>query len=302
VVIAIIGILIALLLPAVQAAREAARRIRCASNLRQLATALHNYEVAHGCLPPGALSANQLGWRVFILSYIEQTSLYSRFSFAAGPFDGDPNNEGPNKNLFALNRIDTFLCPSVERVMATHGTSTLLDGRQTYTAHYSGVAGPTGNDPRGVPYPWKADSPAPGTGGFALSGVFLVDCSVRMAEITDGASNTLAIGEIAMPESTTYGPAGGGDGASWVRGFGHRGNYSNPQGTSSCKNVVYGINMPNPTATDFNSDPFSSLHPGGADFAKCDGSVVFLSEDIDLTVYKSTASRDSGETRIAEGL
>ncbi|MHC4401971.1 MAG: DUF1559 family PulG-like putative transporter, partial [Planctomycetota bacterium] len=85
VVIAIIGILIALLLPAVQAAREAARRMRCQNHLRQIVTALHNYETAFGVFPPGTIDdgvrrRQQWGWPVFLLPYLEEKSLYRDLS------------------------------------------------------------------------------------------------------------------------------------------------------------------------------------------------------------------------------
>jgi prepilin-type N-terminal cleavage/methylation domain-containing protein len=289
VVIAIIGILIALLLPAVQAAREAARRMQCSNHLKQLALALHDYHDSHKVLPPGAMVSNGLSWNVLILPYIEQSPLYAKFSFSLGDFNGGSNREGPNKNIHALNRIDTFMCPSAKQELATHGSSTLVDGRQTYTSHYYGVAGPKGTDPSGKTYAFDNIG---ANGGFATSGVLGKNSKVRFADITDGTSNTLALGEIALP-STGYGPPGGGDGASWVRGIGF--GTTNPDGMSSAKNISLGINLPSPS---FNDDSFSSFHPGGAVFAKCDGSVGFVSENVDIALYKSTASRDVGEPNV----
>jgi len=285
VVIAIIGILIALLLPAVQAAREAARRMQCSNHLKQLALGLHDYHDSHKVFPSGALVSNGLSWNVLILPYIEQGPLYAKFNFNQGDFNGAPNQEGPNKNVHALNRIATFMCPSATQELATHGSSKLLDGRYTYTSHYYGVAGPKGTDPSGNDYPFENSGTL---GGFALNGVLSKDSKIRFADITDGTSNTLALGEIALP-NTGYAPPGGGDGASWVRGIWSGGN---PTGMSSCKNISVGINNPSP---NFNDDSFSSLHPGGAMFAKCDGSVSFVSETIDMALYKSSASRNGRE-------
>lgn len=285
VVIAIIGILIALLLPAVQAAREAARRMQCTNHLKQLALALHDYHDSHKTFPSGALVSNGLSWNVLILPYIEQSALYAKFNFNQGDFNGAPNNEGPNKNIHALIRIDTFMCPSATQELVTHGSSKLSDGRVPYTSHYYGVMGPTGKDPWGNDYPFENSG---SYGGFALNGVMNKDSNVRFSDITDGTSNTLALGEIALPK-TGYGPPGGGDGASWVRGIS---TVTNPAGMSSCKNISVGINNP---SLNFNDDSFSSLHPGGANFAKCDGSVTFVSETVDMAVYKSSASRNGGE-------
>lgn len=290
VVITIIGILIALLLPAVQAAREAARRLQCTNHLKQLALAMHNYSQTHSVLPPGALTCNGLSWHVFILPYIEQTPLYNKFSFAAGDFNGGSNQEGPNKNIHGLNVIDTFMCPSATQRLATHGSSTLLDGRKTYSKHYFGVAGPKGNDPFGIAYSTSTVTTSTGD-DFATSGVLGRDSKVKFADITDGTSKTFLLGEIAMPEGSYYSPYHGGDGASWVRGIAFT------SGMSSCKNVLVGINESSPT---FNDESFSSEHPGGAVFAWCDGSVNYVSETIDLALYKSTASRNANELKVLE--
>ena len=102
VVIAIIGILIALLLPAVQAAREAARRSQCANNLKQLALSLHNYSDTFKSFPPAGITTNQLSWHVFVLPFIEQTSLHDQFSFVQGTF------RDSGKQEHGLNRIAGF--------------------------------------------------------------------------------------------------------------------------------------------------------------------------------------------------
>ncbi len=301
VVIAIIGILIALLLPAVQAAREAARRMQCANSIKQLVLAMQTYDSAQGVLPPGCLTCNGLSWNVFILPYLEQQQLYDRFSFDAGPFNGPPNQEGPNKNVHALEPVPAFFCPSATQKFATHGSS-LLQGtfgqnsRKTYTSHYYGVAGPMGQSASGSRYP-EEPSASGWYGGFATSGVLGKDTKVKISEITDGTSNTFMLGEIANPLATGayhgamgFGPRGGGDGASWVRGI-------IGDGMSSCKNVIYGINL---LHDQFNHGNFSSLHPGGCQFAKCDGSVSFVDEDIAMTILRATCSRDQGEVEVVK--
>jgi len=220
----------------------------------------------HKVFPPGAIVSNNLSWNVMILPFIEQQALYDLFDFNEGPFNGGPNQEGPNKSGHALNRIDAFLCPSATRVLATHPSSTLHNPtRKTYNTHYFGVGGPKGNDPQGNPYPVQ---PAPNHGGFALGGVLYKNSKVRIADVLDGTSNTLVIGEIAWPKGGTYGASdGGGDGANWVRGIAFGTTESSVDGISSCKNVVDGINV---LPILFNDIPFSSKHPGGAQFAVCD--------------------------------
>lgn len=299
VVIAIIGILIALLLPAVQAAREAARRAQCTNNLKQLVLATHNYESAHKHFPPGALISNGLSWNVFVLPYIEQQDLYDKFDFNAGAFNGPPNREGPNKSINALNPVNDFFCPSATVRIASHPSSTMEDGRKTYNTHYFAVAGPKipgSNFYEYVTSPTTQYPKADKYGGYALDGVMYLDSTTRIRDITDGTTNTFMLGEIAFNNYNTYslGLIGGGDGANWVRGWATFG------GTSSTKNVVEGINiMPVGNGVyNFNDMAFSSMHPDGAHFARCDGSVTFVNEDVSMDVYRATCSRAKGELEV----
>jgi prepilin-type N-terminal cleavage/methylation domain-containing protein len=271
VVIAIIGILISMLLPAVQNVREAARRTTEGAFMR---------------FPVGADSVNGLSWRVMILPQIEQDNLYQQFDLGAGPWNGGPNREGPNKMIHALNKIPIFNCPSQNVDIAANGTSTLVDGRQTFTSDYHGVAGPKGNDPSGAAYTVQAN-PA-GQGGFALQGLLTRDVKVTMQDVLDGTSNTLAVGEIAV---FWNGQVLGSDGADWTRGMGHGGTAN---GMASCRNVQNGLNVPYNGV--FNDISFSSLHPGGVTFLRIDGSTQFLVAQIDLAVLKSLSSRNSLES------
>ncbi|MBL8891910.1 MAG: DUF1559 domain-containing protein [Planctomycetaceae bacterium] len=290
VVIAIITVLMSLLLPAVQFAREAARRTACLNNLRQLGLSLANHEAAKSKLPVGANSVNGLSWRVIILPYIEQNNLYEKFNFGPGGWNTGPGNEGPNKMVHALNKIPGFNCPSQVVDIASNPTSTFPDGRRTYTSDYHGVAGPKGVSPEGVTYRVQAN-PA-GHGGFALQGTLTRDLSFRMKDFPDGTSNTLAIGEVG---TTWNGEIWGSDGADWVRGMGHSGGTIN--GMASCKNVQNGINVPYNGL--YNDLSFSSLHPGGANFARADGSMTFVPNEIELSVLKSLASRNGGEVNVS---
>ena len=285
VVIAIIGILIALLLPAVQAAREAARRLQCTNHLKQLATAMHSYHAAYGKFPPGARSDNGLSWNVFVLPYIEKESLYELFSFDNGPF-----NEA-KKQEHALNRIEDFLCPSATRVLSEHN-SALYNGVQTYASHYYGILGPIDSGIGStMNYPYVSGGPYEEIG---TSGVLLHDEQISVSEITDGASNTLMLGEIANPWDAINCSQYGGDGSAWTRGCALYG-----PGIASSKSVKYGINT---VSTQFNNNAFSSMHSGGgANFARADASVSFVSQDVDLQVYKATCSRNQAETEVISG-
>lgn len=287
VVIAIIGILIALLLPAVQAAREAARRMNCSNHMKQLALSLHNYHDTFSVFPPGGRSnSNQLTWCVTILPYIEQKPLYDQFDFRVN---------GYNSHLVhALNRIDTFLCPSSKQERNTNDTATNPSTGATeypYTIHYYGVMGPKGTIPQfGSSSTSTAQylvdtTSATGFGDFALQGLLGRDTKKAMRDVTDGTSNTFLLGEISWNNANCY--------RAWVRGC--AGAASPP-----CKNVKYGINVMKYLTSDlttFNDVSFGSQHPGGCHFAMADGSVMFVQESIDMDVYRASASCNGGETK-----
>ncbi len=293
VVITIIGILIGLLLPAVQAAREAARRSQCQNHLKQLALALHNYHVSNGVLPPGGYTdGNQLSWHARILPFIEQEALYDEINWSAVGYP-------VNKPLSKDHSVQTFFCPS-NNARSQRGVfmSSLVDGVNSFTQHYNGVAGPVGTNPdTGTDYPWLDDDVNPECtgsstrGGWAIGGVLYRDSEVRLDDVRDGTSNTLAIGERTMGET------------SWLAGISNRSTWRCD--AAAFKNFRDGINvcMGSPGDTSYdghcgsygNNRPFSSLHPGGAQFALCDGSVRFLSESTDLSIQHALASRDSGE-------
>lgn len=289
VVIAIIAVLIGLLLPAVQQAREAARRTMCLNNLKQLGLSLANHESAKKKLPVGANLVNGLSWRVVILPYIEQSSLYERFDLAPGDWNAGPNKEGPNKLVHGLNKIPSFNCPSQPLDLAGNGSSTLQDGRKTYTSDYHGVAGPKGVSPKGVAY--LVNSTPAGQGGFGLQGTLTRDVAARMQDFVDGTSNTLAIGEVAV---TWNGQPLASDGADWTRGMGWVA--PTTSGMASCRNVNNGLNVPYNGV--FNDISFGSRHANGVNFARVDGSIGFVPNEIDLVVLKSLASRNGDEVNV----
>ena len=281
VVIAIIGILVALLLPAVQQARESARRSQCSNNLKQLGTALHNYMTNHNVLPPGGISANQLGWSVMVLPFIDKQSLYERFSFRAGIF------QQSNKLEHALNRINPYLCPSSVQTRDLR-TSDEVNGQQTYTMHYYGVMGPVGTNPvTGNNYNVRLESS--GFGGIATEGLMYCDSAVRPATITDGLSKTFLLGEISRNNPDITGNAI--RYRSWVRGCDS--SDSNPW-TSAMNAIELPINAA-PADVDYNRIAFSSNHPAGTHFLLGDSAVRFVDENIDLQVYLGAASRAGNE-------
>jgi hypothetical protein len=207
-----------------------------------------------------------------------------------GAFNGPPNQEGPNKNVYAKNRIVAYLCPSsVVNVTATHPSSTLLDGTRTFTKHYYGIMGPKGPTGSGFEF-----DPSPtGQGGFALQGILGRDSKVRMANVSDGTSNTLLAGEISNP---------GGDGGSWVRGIAFGTTVAAANGMCSSKNLNFGINvlLTPLSANQFNDISFSSYHVRGAQFVMADGAVRYLPDNINTSTYKALGSRDGGDTAVLD--
>jgi len=171
VVITIIGILIALLLPAVQAAREAARRMSCTNNLRQMGIGLHNYHAALDCFPPGGIEVGpaypqgrMFAWCVFLLPYIEQQPLYEQIRL-------DKRYDAPENAAAAGTVLKVFLCPS-----ASGGSRRLVQGRGA--TDYGGIYGERISGPNSPP-----------------KGTMLYDRAISIAEIRDGTSNTLIVSE-----------------------------------------------------------------------------------------------------------
>jgi len=282
VVIAIIAILIALLLPAVQQAREAARRSQCRNNLKQIGLALHNYHDVHNIFPPGGMSVgNQLSWHAMILPMIDQSTLYQKLDFNAATFAATTASNLP----VALNRVTLFHCPSFWGSRGLFGSSQ-VGGLNTYTTHYHGVSGPIGTSPLGTTYLADPDvsgytSATTTRQGFAKQGVLFRNSSTGFRDITDGTSNTFAVGE----------KKGGETG--WVLGISNQ----DKQDLVASKNIQFAINSTPPSSVPEaggNSRPFGSQHTGGSHFLMCDGAVRFVSENINMDLYKSMASRDGG--------
>lgn len=290
VVIAIIAVLIALLLPAVQQAREAARRTECKNKLKQIGLALHNYHDTYNQFPQGSFSNGpRLSWHVSILPYIDQGPLYNQIDFNQLNY-----NHASYTTLFNPTRIPAWLCPSAHsRNINGYTADTTVQ-----TTHYYGIMGPK-TAPGGL-YTYLCSGvsntanecqvpPAAAHGGFARNGILGRNTKTKFADITDGTSNTFLVGEISNNRAS--------NGAEmihyrmWWRGF---------DGTASagCKNVVYAINSrPYNGSNDFNDVPMGSNHVGGCHFLMGDGTVRFISENIDLVTYFAAASMDMGEAQ-----
>ncbi len=259
VVITIIGVLISLLLPAVQAAREAARRISCGNNLRQIGIGLHNYHAAHGCFPPGSLNhdktpAKNIAWSVFLLPYIEQHNVHHLFDY-------NKSYKASENASATHNVIATYLCPStstigddrVGSVTAKHnhfGTPNPLDGMGC--TDYGGMCG------------WSFEPTDPTT-----FGVMVYDVPVTIARISDGTSSTIIVAESAG------------------RGWRYSGEWANGD---NIFDQTGAINRPDSQNNEMFSD-----HPVGVQAAFCDGAAHFLSESMDVQVVHALCTRSGGE-------
>jgi len=272
VVIAIIGILVALLLPAVQSARESSRRASCTNNLKQIGLAIQSYHDRTGYIPPGYLTAidssgNELGpgwgWGSMLLPELEQSSLQAQINF--GLDIGKQANANPRVAL-----LPVYLCPSDTLI------SPFIVSQTAVNVAYGNYVGINGNG---------------GVSDFAGTndGVFLRNAHFRFADIRDGLSTTLFVGErcTRMSYTTWTGAVTGGAVPSNL----------DPAAVEASAALVLshaGPHMPNnPDVTD--ADATSSFHVNGVNFVFGDGSVHMISSDIGMWVYDALATRASKE-------
>jgi prepilin-type N-terminal cleavage/methylation domain-containing protein len=272
VVITIIGVLIALLLPAVQAAREAARRLQCQNNLKQIGVAVFNYESAMRSFPPGGIVnkastgalGNGLSMHVFILPYMEMSGLWNTFKFDRSI---DTYVSGENTPIGA------YVCPSAL------SSKVFGAGLWWYDNQYDPVMGPTGTNMfTGQPYPRVGDG---GQGQFANTGILYMGSGTRVADVSDGLSNTFLVGEQSWDDGLHM---------SWPRSTSGG---STAEMSYCCRNLRYTLNSIK--SGNLNDISFGSEHPGGAQFLLGDGSVSFLSENTQLTILQAAATRRMSE-------
>jgi prepilin-type N-terminal cleavage/methylation domain-containing protein/prepilin-type processing-associated H-X9-DG protein len=286
VVIAIIAVLIGLLVPAVQKVREAANRAQCLNNLKQMALAAHNYHDSHRKFPTGTRLSVMVGDRptggtnlwVELLPYFELDNLYKKWDY-----DDYRNNFAGGRNATTAQVIKVLLCPSDPlpepvfqlKDQSFHGLST-----------YGGNAGKRS------------------TLVQTEDGIFFIDSSVRLADITDGTSNTFLFGERSTvdPEfdsriSVVWPPP-----KSPLWGWSRWANVLSPGAPGSVTlSTPVPINYQVPPGADLPQAfldrvcAFGSGHTGGANFAFADGSVRFVSETIPLDTLKALSTRAGGD-------
>ncbi len=306
VVIAIIGLLIGLLLPAVQAAREAARRSQCSNHMKQIGLALHNYHDSNNAFPINYWS-NNVGRSTHLarmLPYLEQRALYDCIDFRISDADARQTLDGTTTGKpIRTVPVPTFLCPSDPRV-----TGGLSPNGVAFT-NYVPSCGPTRGSDAGNPscacnatpwynywqslgYPAKYldDPTGPFTRNMNSQGVPYL---CRMADVTDGLSNTIFFGEVRAGCSTHL------DAYGWFRAHGTGMNTTLfPINFDTChaQGEALGTGMECHYNCTWNSDlAFRSMHPGGAGFLLGDGSVHFFSETIDFATYQYLGAKADGQ-------
>jgi type II secretory pathway pseudopilin PulG len=297
IVIAIIGVLVALLLPAVQAARESARRMQCANNLKQIGLGLLNYEQQQQAFPPGGLQSGKYGhsWWVRIMPYIEEANVGSKFDAKGTSFGGITGWLGSNttnRNLLSSIHFPFMSCPS-----STLPTAATISGAAIASPMYAGISGAYDTTFSGSASPVN-DA---GTRGYISShGILVIRRTVAAAEVRDGLSNTIMVGE---QSDWCIDPASGAlqhCEASCQHGFpmGPTADGTNRQ--FQVTTVLHPIGSRSWALLGVNGDrgqchantPIQSAHPGGAHVSVADGSVRFVAEDLDTQVLYDLANRD----------
>ena len=301
VVIAIIAVLIGLLLPAVQNAREAARRVSCTNNLKQLALAAHRFHGDHGNFPVGARVPVDVGDRptggtnlcVELLPYFEQENLYNTWNY----YDNRANVAG-GTTAGQAKVMGILLCPSDPLPETVVELTAAVWAPPAWSRGFYGMSSYGGNAgkrlvPSGAP---------PAFPGVTRDGVFFIDSCVRLADVTDGTSNTFLFGERYHhdPEFDRLQPVVF-PGRAPVPHLGRWGAVGDAGGMVHVTlHSAAPINYQVPPGGDLSalSDricAFGSGHPGGANFAFVDGSVRFVSDRISLHVLWALSTRRGGE-------
>lgn len=285
VVIAIIAILVALLLPAVQQAREAARRIQCRNNLKQFGIALHSYHEIVGAFPPGWIGTRSWSWGAMILPQLDQANLYEQLDWNVNPATPSPVTEEALKTP-----LPVFICPSApkEPIQVDPDAG---DGHRKAIATYLGCASGS-----------EAIDLRRGIGGVMQDGVFYINSSTSMTSITDGTSYTLLIGEAPFElEPPNRGIDPYGSGTNRVDHFALTGG-SLIEG-SELSEVVgstvpeFNLWLSEDTSIDINLRElsFGSYHHGGLHLLFGDGRAKFVSDSIDADVRIGLGTRNGNE-------
>jgi len=306
VVIAIIGVLIALLLPAIQAAREGARRMQCANNLRQIGVALQNHLSAKGVFPAGnyaetvgtcigglvpgvnSPSEDRANWMILILPYIERRSLHEKYHF-------DKENEAPENKDVRETYVNTYACPSDfatdELLVPSKGPAAAFAMDVPYMpGSYRAVSCRSegkyfldGGQLTSFPYHWRGAIHVVGILGLKSEG---------FRNITDGASNTLMVGE-----STTRTNRGYRTFWAYSHSF-YSLSAATPQARTLLGDYDRCTSIPGVGKTKPCERGWGSNHSKGLHFVLCDGSTRFLANTIDMELFCDLATIAGGEVAV----
>jgi prepilin-type N-terminal cleavage/methylation domain-containing protein/prepilin-type processing-associated H-X9-DG protein len=320
VVITIIGILIALLLPAVQAAREAARKVQCNNNLKQLSLACLAHEQANGFLPSGGwgycwvgdpdrgFAKDQPGgWVYNILPYLEQQPLHdlgighpteSASDVAARVAANQTRRVSPLTQFACPTRREAVVLPFISGLAPSYCGGTLTGHTSSCYAANLGDSGDLvwwwvpANYTAAATYAWPSTGSGPG--GHNILGVCYCRSQVTMAMITDGASNTYLLGEKPVdPDCYTEGHDGGDD---WTMFTGHQDDIVRSVGWADTSYPSGYFPLPpmqdTPGINDYSG--FGSAHAGGLNMSLCDGSVRWVNYTIDPEVHRRLGNREDG--------
>jgi prepilin-type N-terminal cleavage/methylation domain-containing protein len=307
VVIAIIGTLVGLLLPAVQSAREAARRSSCSNNLKQIGLALHRFHEANSTLPPAFATTETPGnvnWRslpqtpgffepgwsffVFILPFVEEDSLFKQLNLSL-PIMAPANAAARRESAI----VSLYVCPSdtapklvdvrdfgpSSSAVALSGDGTVIT--QAPVSSYAGLIGTNDHENNG-----------------AFDGVFFRNSRIRLSQITDGTTKTLCIGErmSRMAEVTWLGSITDSEVVHadgwWQRlGYPTRSHNYRP---ANCQTTCH-IRSSAPNLSTNSPSGFFSPHANGCNFLNADTSVRLIADDVDLATFRALATRAGGE-------
>jgi prepilin-type N-terminal cleavage/methylation domain-containing protein/prepilin-type processing-associated H-X9-DG protein len=285
-VIAVIGVLVALLLPAVQAAREAARRVNCVNHQRQVGLAVHLYENVKGRLPPGRVGCDDTGDKmviaacppglpavektgasgfILLLPFLEEPSLYQQLDIEhGGLWNRNVDNlywyQDPDKYKGIKQSVKVFICPSE----GAAALSTVYYPVTAATSSYAFVQGTKG-----------PDSPLH-IAKYENDGIFLYVVTRQLRQIRDGLSATLMVGEVLL--SDTWESSN-----TWSYALVHADSLRttrNPLNTPPGRGIIL----------QRQNGAFASNHPGGANFCLADGHVDFISDAIDLETYRAMST------------
>lgn len=310
IVVALIGTLAALLLPAVQSARETSHRALCANNLRQLGTAFHAYETAKNAFPVGARSQVTFGvsWWAHILPWIEQSSLYAQLDIS-GPSSGSLLSSA--RNALAVNAllVPTMSCPSSPLPLLGR-----VGAVEVMLPSYVGIAGATSDD--GFPEKRVTTCCLPENKGQISGGGMLVpNMAILARDVRDGLSNTIIVSECSNYSFDQKGRTRRVDGGypnGWLTGTAASGTPPTyrPAAAPPSWNIVTIRYAPNMTQFDRAgigenrgaNNPLLSAHPQGVNALFADGSVHFVADSVSLRLLKSQATRDDGQVDLFANL